>query len=257
MLDFRTPDKTPRLVRPPGLRVAIDQVDLRIADCDTMYAGNVDHYFGVGLSALNCVQRLLGLANLPAPASILDFGGGAGRVARWLKAAYPEATITVAERDAEQLGACAELFGVETWLSDGDIGTLVAPGGYDLIWAGSVLTHLSEADSIQLLNHYVDWANPGGLVVVTTHGRRALRNVELGRLSYIEEEWWEEIERGYHQSGYGYADYDHQQGYGISLVSIEWISRHICQLPAARLVGLCEAGWDDHQDVVAVQAQGI
>ena len=255
MVTLWTPAEPLQLAGPADRKVSFDQVERRIADCDSMYDGNAAHYYGVGQSALTCIDHSLGLAGLSDPASILDFGGGCGRVTRWLKAAYPHAAITVAERTDDQLEACRQLFGVETWLSAAPIPELEAPGSYDLIWAGSVLTHLSAADTFNLLSAFLHWIKPGGMIVVTTHGRRAVRNATSGALAYIDADLWADIFADYQKTGYGYADYTNQPNYGISLTSLDWIGRLVRNFDDARLITLAEAAWDDHQDILALQAR--
>jgi SAM-dependent methyltransferase len=239
----------------PGLPVAWQDVERRVADSDAMYDGNAAHYFGVGLSALSNIHASMALAGMEAPRDILDFGSGCGRVTRWLRAAWPTSRITAAERTSDQTDCCAALFGAVPWLTTGEVGAGEAPGRYDLIWAGSVLTHLPMPHSVALLQAFLRWIRPGGLIVATTHGRRALHNVETGHIRYIEPEAWTGIVEGYRQTGYGYADYVGQTNYGISVTSIDWIARNVRRAPDSRLLVLAEAAWDNHQDVFALQAQ--
>jgi trans-aconitate methyltransferase len=92
---------------------------------------------------------------------ILDFGCGAGRVTRWLCAAFPEAEISVTDLRETDLEFCAKNFRVTPWLSGTEIDALQAPDRYDLIWVGSVLTHLSAAKSLNLLNKLIGWTRQG------------------------------------------------------------------------------------------------
>jgi hypothetical protein len=73
-------------------RFYADRVDLRMAADDGMETDD-GLYFLVGASALAVIMSALGLGGGGDPGSILDFGSGAGRVTRWLKAAYPEAFL--------------------------------------------------------------------------------------------------------------------------------------------------------------------
>ena len=61
-----------------------------IADKDTMFGGNRQHYFGVGRSAIMSILsamtlRTAYLGGEQLPQTILDFGAGYGRVARYLR----------------------------------------------------------------------------------------------------------------------------------------------------------------------------
>jgi 2-polyprenyl-3-methyl-5-hydroxy-6-metoxy-1,4-benzoquinol methylase len=209
-----------------------------IAETDGMLAaGGHEHYFAVGKSALNVIQATLVLAGVNSPKTILDFGCGAGRVTRWLRAAFPDAKISACDTREE---------------SAKDVAALKKPSAFDLIWVGSVLTHLDAEISERLLRKLFGWLNLGGLVVVSVHGRTARRYGDSG-LKYIVR-GWSEITHQYDAKGYGYADYPGQRGYGISLSSPAWMMDVAKRIEGSRIVLYGEALWDNHHDVVALQA---
>ena len=53
------------------------QVDRKISPDDGMFAGNSDHYFSCGESALPLLLEAVALSWTQTPARILDFGAGA------------------------------------------------------------------------------------------------------------------------------------------------------------------------------------
>ena len=67
-------------------------------------------------------------------------------------------------------------------------------------------------------------------------------------------ERWRAIVEGYERTGYGFADHPRQAGYGISVSKPSWAAALVERMPEARLASYVERGWDDHHDVVAVQA---
>jgi SAM-dependent methyltransferase len=226
-----------------------------VADSDGMLgdvAGAHDHYLSVGASAVDCIRACMLLAGIGGFRSILDFGAGAGRVTRWLVAAWPEAAVSCADLREADLAFCAERFRATTFRSSTDIDAMAAPGRYDLIWVGSVLTHLDSAKAIRLIGKLLSWASPGGLVVMSTHGRFAHsqgnRYLHPGPLAIAEAE--------YRQSDYGYADYPTSPGYGVSFAKPAWIVRVLDAVPTARLTCFAERAWDRHHDIVALQAAG-
>jgi trans-aconitate methyltransferase len=153
--------------------IAYERVSLRLHSDDAMYQDNTSHYLSVGASALNLIRGVQFIAGIPDLRRILDFGSGAGRVTRWLHAAYPGAALEVADVRAGDLEFCAETFGAKTWNSGIDIDAMQAPGTYDLIWAGSVITHLSETKAGTLLGKLAEWLAVGGIALVSFHGRSA------------------------------------------------------------------------------------
>jgi len=158
----------------------LNRLSLNLSPLDTMYAGNDRHYFACGASALNVILTALQLADLPDPAALLDFGAGAGRVTRWLSAAFPDAAIDSCDLRQQDLDFCRDEFGARTWPSGIEIASLRAPGTYDLIWLGSAATHLSAAKTAQLLKKMLSWTNRAGLVLMSFHGRYALNRQNSG-----------------------------------------------------------------------------
>lgn len=231
-------------------------VSLALATDDGMYleeGGDDRHYLSCGASALNVILSALRLSRAPDPATILDFGAGAGRVTRWLRAAFPKAAIDACDLRASDMDFVARTFNARTWTSGTDIESWQAPGTYDLIWLGSVATHLNADKTVRLLDKMVSWTRPDGLIVMSLHGRRALHRQNSGEFHYMDEQSWEHMKRDYEKSGFGYADYQGQSGYGISLTKPSWTAAVIEKRADLRLVTLSERAWDGHHDILAVQ----
>ncbi len=238
---------------PRGTEHLVDKVSLELSLEDGMYAGNSNHYLSCGASALGVVLATLRLADVPDPRSILDFGAGAGRVTRWIRAAFPDAAIDACDLREQDLAFCEEQFSARAWISGIVIENLQAPAKYDLIWLGSVSTHLSSTKTLELLDKMISWINPGGLVVMSFHGRYAFSRQNSGEYRYIHEEAWNLISARYNETGYGYADYEGQNGYGISVTKPSWFAKVIEERPNVKLVLLTESAWDGHHDVLGVQ----
>lgn len=237
--------------RPP-LRGAWQGLSLRLAPQDAMFAGDAGHYLRAGASALTAIHAATLLAGL-RPASILDFGAGAGRVTRWLRAHWPEAKLAATDLRAEDLAFCAAEFGCTTWVSGTDIAALQAPGRYDLIWAGSVLTHLDQARAEALVAKLLGWTRPGGLVVASLHGRSCLpRGAEFKHYGLERVRWYMLVHAMENGADYTYSDYDGTPGYGISVAAPAWVASLTEKNPGTRLVLQGERLWDDHHDVVAL-----
>ncbi len=76
---------------------------------------------------MNVISSAIELSGLSNVDSILDFGAGAGRVTRWLRAAYPNAHLSVTDVRADNLAFCVEEFGVSHWVSNLSAELLAAP----------------------------------------------------------------------------------------------------------------------------------
>ena len=227
-------------------------VNKTLSPTDVMYVGNADHYFSCGESALRVLLAAIDLANIAPPKSILDFGAGAGRVTRWIKAAFPDSRIHACDIRKHDMEFLRSSLGVEASTVGTNIDLLTVPGRYDVIWVGSVITHLPAARTRDLVAKLLSFCNPGGLLIASFHGRYAIERQESGHL-YIHDEGWQRIKSGYVSSGYGYADYEGQSDYGISVCSTQWVIRIVQSMNSVRLVLLGERAWDDHHDVVAIK----
>lgn len=209
------------------------------------------HYASVGASALSVVDACLLLAGNVAPTSVLDFASGSGRVTRWLRAAYADADLYVSDVREDSLTFCAETLGANAWKSDGDFAAMIPPRTFDLIWCGSLATHLSEDGSRALLRSFHEWLAPRGIAIVTFHGRRVLENMRDKRLSYISETKQLPLLTALAARGYGYVPYD-AQPMGCSVNSLQWLVSEAMTL-GDRVVCISENAWDNHQDVFAFQ----
>ncbi len=122
----------------------------------------------------------------------------------------------------------------------------------DLIWCGSLITHVEERVAADLLRFFYRQLSDDGVCVFTTHGRRSVRFIQDKTLTYhLTEDAQQRVVYGYEATGYGYADYPDQTGYGISIVSHQRILEMAKEVGDWSEVLFKENGWDNHQDVYA------
>jgi SAM-dependent methyltransferase len=237
-----------------------------VAEDDAMYDGRDGHYVSVGLSALRAIDDALDDA--PAlPRRILDLPCGHGRVTRVLRARFPEAAITVCDLDRGGVDFAAARFGARGVYSVEDFRALDFGESYDLIWVGSLVTHLPEQQARRFLDCMARHMAPRSVLVVTSHGARVearLRawaygldrtHVEARLRSWnygVAPEAVSGLLEDHARTGYGYRDYPGRWGYGVSLVSREWVAETLSEGPL-RLHRYSEAAWDDHQDVLVMR----
>ena len=239
-----------------NIKDQVDRLDVSqvISNDDYMYAqgapGAREHYFSVGRSALRaiiaCLTARLEYPDSQAPVeSVLDFGCGYGRVCRYLRAAFPDASISVSDPYEQGARFCAETFGCT------DIEGALQPDSFDLIWVGSVFTHLSEAEVEEHIFRLAAALRPNGLLIFTTHGRFSFarhfadRTTEFyipGRLQN------DRIVAGYLNRGFGFVRHADQPE-GVSIISPSWVHQQIIASTGLLQVYFQERGWDYHQDV--------
>ncbi len=255
----------PEIPADPPLALDLEQslervaraVDRTRAGEDEMFEGDARHYFEVGRSALRCVALALELAGRPAPGRILDLPSGHGRVLRWFRAAWPASELTACDLLPGGVDFCARTFGARAVIAELAPERSALPADhFDLIWVGSLLTHLD----LELWNAYARVFSrslaKGGLLVFTTLGRYAAYRIRQGEGYRLAPSDLPPLLERFEREGFAYAAYPGQRHYGICLASAAWVTARIVADPSWRLVACSERAWDEHQDVVACQRLG-
>jgi SAM-dependent methyltransferase len=234
----------------------LDLVSLRVHHRDGMYHGDGTHYLGAGISALRCIRECLRVARADLRyGSILDFPSGHGRVMRFMRAAWPEACLTAGEIDGVAVAFCIREFDALGLHSAGPVGDLRPGARYDLIWCGSLLTHVDEALAFEFLRFFRDHLADGGLCLFTTHGAAAVERLRAGTEDYgLSEEGVARVIDGYDDGGYGYADYPKSKSYGISAAGHPKMAEIAGSVDGWDECHFIADGWDRSQDVHAWQA---
>jgi len=213
-----------------------------------------DAYFQVGDSALRCVRLAMEAAGKSTFSNILDFPCGHGRVLRALKRGFPDAALTASDIDRDGVDFCSRTFGAEGVYSDNDLSQVDLAGGFDLIWVGSLFTHLPDPRWWTFLDFLIDRLVPDGLLLFTTHGRWSARQVRAGQFSPAgSREAQLHMLRGYEASGFGFVGGGDSQAYGTSLTKPAAVLQRIESFEELRLLSYSERGWAGHQDVVTCQ----
>src|SRR5439155_20552851 len=154
-----------------GDRLETLEVRKEISPRDEMHLpGRETHYFRVGTAALRSVTLALEAAQREAPGRILDLPCGHGRVLRFLKAAFPHASWTACDASADAVEFCATTFGATPVVAPPDAPDLEIEGEFDLIWCGSLLTHLDVDQWRALLGAFDSCLSSLGVLVFTANG---------------------------------------------------------------------------------------
>jgi SAM-dependent methyltransferase len=212
-------------------------------------------YFLWGDSALRCIGLALDAVGKEAPANILDFPCGHGRVLRSLQSAFPTAKLTACDIDRDGVDFCEATFGVTGVYSDNDLDQVEVGRGFDLIWVGSLFTHLPDARWPDFLDFLASRLAPTGLLVFTTHGPWYAEQIRAGTSSLggVPSEALMEMTTSFDETGFGFAAYPQFDDYGLSLSAPADVTRRLQAIPDMRLALYLERGWRGHQDVIACQ----
>ena len=226
----------------------LERASLNLNVHDSMYVRfEARHYLEVGLSAIRCVNAAIeGAGEIER---VLDLPCGYGRVLRFLKQRFPNATITACELNREALDFCAASFSVETAFSNPDPSRIPLTGEFDLIWCGSLLTHFDEPRAEAILRFFYDHLSPNGVCVFSAHGDLSADWLENDLEHYgLPQSARNTILRAYRDTGFGYADYP-GQSYGISIISRQKVHAICSRVGNWHERLFMHHGWARHQDV--------
>ncbi len=211
-----------------------------------------NHYFEVGKSALESIKIALQLSGkkINEINNILDLPCGHGRVLRFLKSYFPNSTITACDLDNDAIDFCKEAFEAIPAYSSKNIVTISFNTKFDLIWCGSLLTHLEEKYWLPILQLFVSNLNQNGILIFTTHGKQVVDFIQNGQTYGLEPDKLSKLHNEYSTRGFGYGRYKDSSDYGISVSSQSFVLRLLEKFSNIRLVLYSEARWDKHQDVI-------
>jgi Methyltransferase domain len=208
---------------------------------DPMHDFNPASYFRVGREALERIQLALVTAGVDTPSRILDFASGAGRVMRYLKAAFPDASLTACDYHLYQAEFCHQLFGAKAVPGHEDPSHIDLEGSFDLIWCGSHFGHIDGPRWDGFLKLFESAAAPAGIVVFTTFGRRIVDLLRTKQTQLnLETEHVVEVLSDYDASGFGFHT-NRLDGDGVA--SPAWVCKQLEHVPSLELLLYIEDGW--------------
>lgn len=213
---------------------------------------NLPLYHFNGLSGLRAITLAMVLNDVDPPKSFMDFGCAYGRILRYFKAAFPEASLTACDVREDAVKYCAEAFGAVPVLSSVTLNNITIPKMHDIIWMGSVITHFSADDSRLLLTKMLDNLNPGGLLIFSLHGRIYPLDIQPNRWKILGDDDFRGALDDYRKTGFGYRDYPGRPGIGASLTSPAWVFDFIAQ-DKNLIFSYHERGWTGWHDLAVIK----
>jgi SAM-dependent methyltransferase len=112
--------------------------------------------------------------------SILDFGCGCGRTLIWFAKRFPGKTLHGTDVDSASIEWCRAHLPAGRFF----VNTMLPPIGYpdacfDLVYAISVFTHLSEDHQRRWISELHRVIKPGGVLLASVHGERSWTGLSL------------------------------------------------------------------------------
>ena len=221
-------------------------------------ATDPDQYFDLGHRALELINFSAELCDKPHYPDILDLPCGHGRVLRWLRARYDYAQITACDLDRDGVDFCAQQFGALPVYSQPDLRALPFNAQFDLIWVGSLVTHLSRERWLTTLDCLVKWTKECGVIVFSTQGRAYASRLSRGQRNVAENIDKPALLEKFARTGFGYQKYfEAEHGdYGVAVTSPEWVMRTLQRYPDVIMRAYLEEAWGMQDIVILYKKSG-
>lgn len=220
--------------------------------------GRETEYYDLGRRALDLIVFAAKLTRKDGFGSILDLPCGHGRVLRWLRAFYSAAQITACDLDHDGVDFCVSNFGAQGLYSKPDLRQLSLKAQFDLVWCGSLVTHLPEAQWRQVLDCLCDWVQECGIVVFSTQGRYMASLIARQEADFADNLDTRSLLRDYHATGRSFQPYFESAAgnYGLSLVAPDFLLQYLRARTDVIVSAYLEAAWGVQDIVILYKKDG-
>ena len=179
----------------------------------------------------------------------LDFGCGCGGLMIALRGRWPDLRVMGCDVDERAVRWCQQHLGdSRTVVNDALPPSPFQDGAFDLVWCGSVFTHLDENRQDRWLAEMRRILRPGGMLLASVHGRynweARLPPWTIANLR----------KKGMIFARIGHASGIHPSWYQVAWHTEEYIRRHWAR--AFEIRGYKERGVNDSQDIVIARKGG-
>lgn len=228
-----------------------------ISPNDEMFDSTEKVYYWVGATAKDSIKSILTSINRPESSikEVMDLPCGWGRVARYLRFMFPESNLTVCDIQRDGVDFCAKHFNAVPVYSKEDINEVVIDNKFDLIWVGSLFTHLAPESWINFFKYLPEHLTKDGLLIFTITGDYVYNLLTQGELLGISSENVSGIISSYESNGFAYSPYTSERNlhsnYGRAFVSKQWVMSQIEKIPGLEYISYVERGYGRRQDVIA------
>lgn len=229
--------------------------DTLSSEDDMVERDKLAHYRAVGVSALELITDAMVLARRTSFARVLDMPCGGGRVTRHLVKFFPDAEIFVSDIERKKQAFVAAQFGVTAHDLPADFSARNT-ARYDLIFVGSLLTHLDERTLRAAMDFFIDALAPQGVLIATTNGRQSATAIPESRKHMTNDPIAGLVAGVFQRRGFGFKLQDRRRygvNYGTTFTTPSWLARSIEPRNDVMLLAIKERAWDYLQDALIVQ----
>jgi len=186
----------------------------------------------------NCVNQF----ELSENPRILDYGCGWGRITRLLAILSDDENIYGVDVDNRLISSAKKFAASLTFSEIQSMGTLpFGDDGFDLIFATSVFSHLSEKSAISTLSELIRVLKPNGKLIISV---LELNEMKKFYSNEKQREWIEKIlgsqekaEQVLSRDNFVWGDTKRWDNYGIAITNDTWLNDNLNYM-SANLIGI-------------------
>jgi hypothetical protein len=216
---------------------------------DDMFHGDADSYYRIGIQAEKIISEYV--ANRDNP-KILIMPSGHGRETRFFRFRYPHAELIACDLDEDAIDFCEKIFNCTPLISSENFSEVNYPNNCDVIWVGSLITHVSELRARELLTLLIKSLKIGGSLIISSHGRYVADILAKGPGYGLDSDGTNMLNKDFKRYGFGYSNYPAMENYGISVVEPDWFTSFFKSLNIPHNLVVSEKFWDNHHDVISL-----
>ena len=189
------------------------------------------------LEIYSALAKVLRQQRLTSDPKILDYGCGWGRITRLFPTLSSDANVYGVDVDSRLISSaneCADTIKFSAIESMGELPFETA--SFDLIFANSVFSHLSEQSAMFTLTELIRVLSPKGLLIVSV---LELNEMEKFYSNQKQREWIEKIlgsqedaTRVLMENNFVWGDTKRWDNYGIAIMNDCWLNNHLANIGA-------------------------
>jgi len=234
------------LAKHPGLRVPSAELRYNVVGACT-----IPQFLRGGEQTVDDIENALRTigTSLDQFRDFLDFGCGCGRLLLALEYRHIESTITGCDVDKRAIDWCRHnLDCAKVVVNDALPPSPFKEKTFDLVWAGSVFTHLDEDHQDSWLKEMQRMLKPCGILLASVHGphlwETRLPSWTIAKLR----------ERGMMYVRTNADSGIHPDWYQVAWHTEEYIRNHWA--PVFDILGYLPRGFNDYQDIIVARKKG-